>query len=424
MIVSPKPKDSSMHTTRRNFLRMAGSAVALPWLESLGGFAHASESPAAPQRLLLICLPLGIYREAFLPRQSGTAYESTEYLSILDPFRDHYTVISGTDHPGVHGGHSAEPRIFTGVPSNKRNSRSLDQYLASRIGEETRFESLVLSAGRNVFSWTDSGTMVPAESSMARVYQRLFVDEGQASTGEVLREIGRGRSIMDLALRQAGMLRGHLSKADQVKLEEYFESVRETERRLAKSESWVYTPKPTVDAAPPTDPPDKGEIVTQLRNVCDMTYLAFQTDSTRVVTFGYFQQNKVNIPGVKNGYHALSHHGKDPNNIAQLKLVEREFFEELKTLLTNLKNTREGDTTLLDQTTIVVTSNLGNGSNHSNKDLPVLLIGGHFEHGQHLAFEPGTVPLCNLYLSILHQFGIGDESFGTSTEPLSGLNIA
>jgi hypothetical protein len=299
----------------------------------------------------------------------------------------------------------------------------LDQHLASHIGQETRFDSLVLSAGRNQFSWNDSGTMIPSEDKMSRVYARLFGQEDQASTDRVLREIGQGKSIMDLVQRQAGSLRPSLSAADQDKLEEYFESVSETERRLAKAERWVHTPKPQVDLPMPEDPADRAEIVTQLRNVCDITHLAFQTDSTRVITFGYFQQNSVNIPGVQNAYHALSHHGQDPNNIAQLKLIESEFFKELARLLTKLNSTTEGDTTLLDRTTIVVTSNLGNGSNHSNKNLPVLVIGGRFGHAGHLAFEPSTVPLSNLYVSVLNQFGLADRSFGTATGPLAELEI-
>lgn len=412
-----------MNTTRRNFLTAAGATLALPWLDSLAGFAHAADLQAPPQRLLLVCLPLGIYRQALIPQDAGPRYQATEYLSLLDEFRDRFTVISGLDHPGVNGGHSAEPRIFTGVPSHQKNVRSLDQYVASHIGRETRFDSLVLSAGRNEFSWNDSGTMIPSEDKMARVYARLFGQEDQAGTERVLREIGQGQSIMDLVRRQAQALRPSLSPADQDKLEEYFESVRETERRLAKSQRWVHTPKPQVELPMPEDPADKAEIVTQLRNVCDITHLAFQTDSTRVVTFGYFQQNSVNIPGVQNAYHALSHHGKDPSNIAQLKLIEGAFFKELGRLLTKLNSTQEGEATLLDRTTIVVTSNLGNGSNHSNKDLPVLVLGGRFGHGQHLAFEPGTVPLSNLYVSVLNQFGLADRSFGSSTGPLSGLEI-
>jgi hypothetical protein len=154
-----------------------------------------------------------------------------------------------------------------------------------------------------------------------------------------------------------------------------------------------------------------------------VTHLAFQTDSTRVITFGYFRQDTVTVPGVNVGYHNLSHHGQDEGNIAQLKRVERAFFDELKTLLTNLQKTREGDATLLDRTTILVTSNLGSGNSHSNKDLPVLLAGGGFKHGQHLAFAPGSTPLCNLYVSVLSQLGFKDQSFGTSTGTLKGLEL-
>ena len=412
-----------MSLSRRHFLKASGTGLALPWLDSLGGFAHAADA-AGPQRLLMIALPLGIYRDGIVPSQSGANYELPEYLKAIGGFRDRFTVISGLDHPGVNGGHSAEPRLFSGVPSNKKNFRSLDQYVAGKIGEQTRYDSLVLSAGRNEFSWTESGTMVPSESKMAKVYAKLFVNEDADSADKVLQEIGHGKSIMDLVNRQAKALQPQLSEADREKLDEYFESVRETERRLTKSEGWVHTPKPAVKAHMPRDPADSSEIITQIGNVCDMTHLAFATDSTRVVTFGYFQQNRVNIPGVNNAYHGLSHHGQDPANIAQLMLIEKEFFKGLNRLLTKLRDTKEGDATLLDRTTIVVTSNLGNGSNHSNKDLPLLLLGGKFQHGQHLAFEPSTVPLCNLYVSVLHQFGLADKSFGTSTGPLEGLGLA
>jgi hypothetical protein len=413
-----------MNITRRHFIKGTTAMLGLPWLESLGGFAHAADAKADPRRLVLINVPLGLYHDALMPKEAGSRYAASEYLSILNEFRDRFTIISGLDHPGVGGGHASQPRIFTGMPSNKRNVRSLDQYLAAKIGQHTRFDVLPLSAGAGDIGWTESGTQVPSESKMANVYARLFLDESKATAQKVIQDIGHGKSIMDLAQRQAKSLKPKLSQADQDKLEEYFESVRETERRLVKSEGWVHTPKPKVNAPAPKDPASGAEIVTQLRNVCDMTHLAFQTDSTRIVTFGYFQQNNVKVEGVTNGYHPLSHHGQDPNNIAQLKLIEMELFKELKTLLTNLKNTKEGDATLLDRTTIVVTSNLGNASNHSTKDLPVLVIGGRFKHGQHLAFEPSTVPLCNLYVSVLNQFGFEDKSFGTSTGTLRGLDFA
>ena len=410
-------------STRRHFLRGVGITLSLPWLESLGGILHAADVEKEPRRLLLVCLPLGILRDAIIPKQTGTGYQTTEYLSALEDFRNQFTVISGLDHPGVGGGHASQPRIFTGRPSAERNRRSLDQHVAAVMGRHTRFDTLTLSAGANDFSWTDGGSMVPPEKNVADAFAKLFTEEGATNKTKVLREIGRGKSILDFVLDEAGVLRARLSKRDQDKLEEYFESVRATENRLVKSEEWMHTPKPNVGVkAPAPFAPD--EIITNMRNVCDLTYLAFKTDSTRVITFGYFRQDAVAVPGVNVGYHNLSHHGQDEGNIAQLKRVERVFFEELKTLLTNLKNAREGDSNLLDRTTILVTSNLGSGSSHSNKDLPVILAGGRFKHGRHLAFEPGAVPLSNLYLSVLHQFGFEDKSFGTSTGTLKGLDLA
>jgi hypothetical protein len=409
--------------TRRTFLRGTGVALYLPWLESLGGIVHAAEAAKEPRRLLLICLPLGIYRDSLIPKQSGTSYELPEYLAPLADLRDRFTIVSGLEHPGVSGGHAAQARIFTGVPSAERNRRSLDQYVAATLGQHTRFDSLALSAGANDFGWTDGGSLVPAEKSIGDAFARLFAEEGAANKAKVLGEIGRGKSILDHVLDEARDLESRLSKRDREKLGEYFETVRATERRLVKSEEWIHQPKPQVNSKPPA-PFAPDEIITNLRGVCDLTQLAFKTDSTRVITFGYFRQDTVAVPGVNVGYHNLSHHGQDEGNITQLKRVERAFFDELKTLLTNLQNTREGDATLLDRTTIVVTSNLGSGNSHSNKDLPVLLAGGRFQHGRHLAFDPGSTPLCNLYISVLNQLGFEDKSFGTSTGALKGLVIS
>ena len=396
--------------------------LSLPWLESLGGIVHAADAAKEPRRLLLICLPLGIYRDSLIPKQSGTGYETPEYLTPLADLRDRFTVISGLEHPGVSGGHAAQSRIFTGLPSSERNRRSLDQYVAGALGQHTRFDSLALSAGANDFGWTDGGSLVPAEKNVVDAFAKLFAEDGAANKTKVLAEIGRGKSILDHVLDEARDLQPRLSKRDQEKLDEYFESVRATEKRLVKSEEWMHQPKPKVNSKPPA-PFAPEEIITNLRGVCDLTHLAFKTDSTRVITFGYFRQDTVAVPGVNIGYHNLSHHGQDEGNIAQLRRVERAFFDELKTLLTNLKNTKEGESTLLDRTTIVVASNLGSGNSHSNKDLPVLVAGGRFKHGQHLATAPGTVPLSNLYLSVLHQLGFEDKSFGTSTGTLKGLDL-
>jgi Protein of unknown function (DUF1552) len=171
--------------TRRSFLRGAGITLTLPWLESLGGIAHAAQAGKEPRRLLLVCLPLGIFRGAFIPKQAGAGYEPTEYLAPLADLRGHFTVISGLDHPGVGGGHAAQPRIFTGVPSAERNRRSLDQHVAAALGQHTRFDTLALSAGANDFSWTDGGSMVPAEKNVGDAFAKLFAEEGAANKTKV-----------------------------------------------------------------------------------------------------------------------------------------------------------------------------------------------------------------------------------------------
>lgn len=416
--------DIAQLTSRRTFLKASGITLALPWLESLGGALHAADAATEPRRLLLVCLPLGIYRDSIIPAEAGPNFTAPAYLTHLEPFRSKYSILSGLDHPGVSGGHGAQPRIFTGVPSAESNRISLDQHVAATLGQYTRFDCLPLSAGAGDFSWTASGSMVPAYDKMADVYSMMFLATDPRKRKEIQTRLDNGQSILDFLDGQAASLKPRLSSTDQAKLEEYFDTVRNTEKRLAKSESWLDRPKPEVKAKPPVDPTSKDAISESIRNAFDMAFLGLKTDSTRVITVGYFRQGNVDIPGVENAYHALSHHGKDPGSIAQLNRIEDFFFQEFASLLDRLEKTREGDATLLDRTTIIVTSNLGNGSNHSNKDLPVLLAGGRFEHGSHHAFEPSTVPLSNLYVSVLNQLGLPDTSFGTSTGPLQGLNLA
>ena len=159
-----------------------------------------------------------------------------------------------------------------------------------------------------------------------------------------------------------------------------------------------------------------------MKNLFDIAYLSLKTDSTRIITFNIFEQNSVKVEGVNNGYHNLSHHGRDNSNISQLKRIETEIMEQLQNFLSRLKQTQEDNSTLLERTTVLLTSNLGNASNHSNKNLPVLLAGGNYKHGQHLVFDSQTAtPLCNVYVSMLQQLGIKTNSFGTSTGTLKGL---
>ena len=200
-------------------------------------------------------------------------------------------------------------------------------------------------------------------------------------------------------------------------------SVRELETRLARDEVWCKTAKPKVNVKQPQDIPSVADLIGRTRLLFDLTHLALQTDSTRLITIMLAGSTFVPpIKGVSLGHHDLSHHGKDPGKLAQLRIVEVETMKTLRDFLAKLKQSKEADTTLLDRTTVFLGSNLGDGSSHSVKNLPVLLAGGGFKHGQHLHFNPDNPPpLCNLYVSMLQRLGVEVDKFSSGTGTLTGL---
>jgi hypothetical protein len=235
-----------------------------------------------------------------------------------------------------------------------------------------------------------------------------------------------GQSILDRVGEQARQLQAEVGTPDREKLDEYFTSVRELEQRLARAEEWSQKPKPKVDTRQPQDVANPADLIGRTRLMLELTHLALQTDSTRLVTIMLLGTSLVPpIQGVSDGHHNLSHHGQDPSKLAQLKIVEEEKLKQLRDWLLKLKQTSEGDATLLDRTTVFFSSNLGNASSHSCRNLPVLLAGGGFRHGRHLAFDQDQPPpLANLYVTMLQRLGLDIEQFGSSTGTLSGLEAA
>jgi hypothetical protein len=377
-------------------------------------------------------MPLGLHAPNFFPEKSGKDYELTPYLELLQDHRSDFTVISGLSHAGMSSGfaHQATASFLTGIPGagrpGFRNAISVDQFAAEQIGEQTRFPSLTLSGEGLGLSWTRTGAIVPADSSPAKVFARLFLDGRPQEVRAQVRRLDSGRSILDDVRGQADALRSELGSGDRDKLDEYLTSVRELERRLVKDEAWCQTPKPKVEVPPPQDIPNAADLIGRTRLLFDLTHLALQTDSTRLVTIMLAgSTNAPPIPGVSLGHHDLSHHGKDPGKLEQLKIVELETMKTVRDLIGRLKDSKEDGGSLLDHTMFFLGSNLGDASSHSVKNLPVLLAGGGFRHGQHLAFDPGSPPpLCNLYVSMLQRLGLETDKFGTSTGTLPGLETA
>ncbi|MBM4068912.1 MAG: DUF1552 domain-containing protein [Planctomycetes bacterium] len=416
-----------MNLDRRHFLRATGVSLALPWLDAL------AQAPAArpPRRMVCICTPLGFHTPFLFPERAGRDYPLTPYLDVLREFRNDFTIMSGLAHPEVGSSHDSIFSFLTAAPHPEiragfRNSISLDQFAAERIGGETRFPSLVLSSEGFSLSWTRSGAIVPSDTSPSSVFRRLFLAGRPEEVQAQERRLRDGRSILDAVGAQARGLRPSLGTADRGKLDEYFSSVRELERGLARSEEWSRRPLPRVNVEPPRDATNGADLVGRARLMFDLIHLALQTDSTRLITLLLLGTSNVPpIQGVSLGHHDLSHHGQDAGKIAQLRTVELEKLRTFRAFLAKLKETREQGETLLDRTMVFFSSNLGNASSHSTRNLPVIFAGGGFRHGQHLAFNPNSPPpLCNLYVSMLQRLGIEAERFGSSTGTLRGLETA
>ena len=405
--------------SRRSFLRgAAGVTIGLPLLESMG----LGQQAKVPRRLVAIETNMGILPQFFFPEKAGRDYDAPPYLEKLAPFRNHLTVFSGVSLPGVTGGHAAEKCFLTGTPHPERggfrNWVSLDQVAAEHLGSATRFPSLVLAMtteGGQTLSFTRSGAAIPAERSPRKLFQKLFVQGKKEEIEANVEAIRQGRSMLDFVGDQSKRLGRSLTAADQRRLDEYLTSVRELEKRLEAGEAWEYRPKPRVDAPAPSDIDDGREIAARSRLVYDVMKLALETDSTRIISL--FIDTTI--------IHNITHHGNRPEVIAELRGKEEGQFDALAGFLKALDSVKEEGPSLLDRTMVLYGTCMGSANSHSNVNLPVLLAGGGFKHGQHLAFDAkNNYPLSNLYLSMLHRLGIEAKSFSTSTGTMTGLEPA
>jgi len=412
---------------RRTLLRGSGVALAVPWLSAMQAAFGETAAPNPPRRFVAMTLGLGLVADNLNPSTAGRDYKPSRYLEALEDIRDRFTVVSGASHPNVSGGHRAEASLLTAAPmtasAQTRNTVSLDQLLAKHLGGETRFPSLVLGLGGSSPSYTEQGSMIPAEDSPARLFTRLFVADSPEQRKRQAERARQGQSIMDLVADDTKSLERELGVGDRDRLDAYYTSVRELEKRLVASEAWVNKPKPKVDVTKPVDIGNPNDFVGRQRLMSDMVRLALVTDSTRFITLHLGGSGGVvPIEGVDEGYHSLSHHGRDEEKLAQLALVETEIVKSWGDFLRGLTAAEEGEGSVLDRTTVLLTSNLGNASSHDNRNMPVLLAGGGFKHGSHLAFDQQkNHPLPNMFLSVLRQTGLEADSFGSSTGTMPGL---
>lgn len=432
---------SDRRISRRQMLRGIGVAMGLPLLNAMTPvFGRAATTIAGetsrPQRMIGICNNLGLLHQNFFPTEFGSDYQLSPYLELLAEHRRKFSVFSGVSHPGVDGSHSSDVSFLTAAPhpasGGFRNSISLDQYVAEKIGDQTRFPSLTLGVnpkqGRRSLSWTRSGVLIPCEGEASNVYRQLFLQGSEAEVSNQMRKLELGQSIMDTVSDQSRALRHRLGAEDRERMDQYQTAVRDLENRMVKAREWKQTPKPVTDVPMPIDPESPSAYLEKARLMYHMAHLAFDSDSTRCVTLLLDSNNSptISVPGetISDGYHNLSHHGKNPDKLAQLESIDQSHMRLLNTFLDELDTSRERGTSLLDNTLVMYGSNFGDANKHTTTNMPIILAGGRIKHGQHLEFDrKENYPLPNLFVSMLQSMGIESDKFASSTGTMTGMDL-
>ena len=418
------------NSTRRTFLAQsarAGGLLALPHFASLGAAnAVAAASGKAPRRLVIIHAHLGFYHGAFYPKTTGLDFEAPRLLKPLEPFRGNYTIFNGLDHPDVAGGHAVTSTLLTGenfkLRLSKRHGISLDQYIANEIGGETRFDKFDLNSGgggvATQVSFDANGTPYPDRiTSAPELYSRLFVTDPKAQA-RLRDDIEANRSILDGLRAEAKRFEQKLDAGDRERLDHFLTAIRDLEARMAKQIKWSQIPKPKPPKGAENPP---GRVTGQgmhalMPSMHDTAVLALQTDSTRVMNIAIPAGNPV-IEGLEliATYHQLSHHGKREDKIAQLLTIEEAHMEQVGRFIGKLATTTDANgQPLLDSTTVMLSSGIGNAHSHSNQHLPVMVVGGGYKHRGYVDLREKDIPLCNLFVDFAQRMGVDCEKFATS----------
>ena len=417
---------------RRTFiLRSLGATLALPKLPSL--MASAVEGNSAVQvvkgagagasRFVAIGNLLGFQVKQLFPTTTGLGYEKTTLLEPLEENRHQMTVYRGLDH-GVKGGHFAVHSFLSGVLNSEAQNRpdgnvTIDQFLADQVGYQTRFPSLTVGSEGGIhggcqIAWTKSGVRVPPVTGPAELFDKLFVSDSQERQARRVEENRVQGSILDSVMEEANRLSRRVNKEDKDKLDEYLTSVRDVEKRLELRQHWASQPKPKA----PFEKPANRNMVEDLPLMYELIALALQTDSTRIATLEIGGDFLPQHLGIKRDYHGLSHHGNDPEAIAELVTLEKYQIMHLGKFLTRLSKMNDGDRMLLDSTTVLFGSGMGDANSHKNSDLPIILAGGGYKHGsfREVARDGShKTPLCNLFVDIAQKMGVETDHFGSST---------
>jgi hypothetical protein len=430
------------HLSRRTVLRGAGAVLALPLLESMLPAGRLRAAPASRPRARLACIyvPHGAVMSKWTPTTYGTGFQFPEILQPLEPFRDRVNVISGLTLPLAYGqdasagaNHTRSSAVFLsgaspGVGSEAELGITVDQVAAKHIGQDAPLPSLELSiedgslscgtglscAYRNTISWQAPKSPLPMENNPQVVFERLFGD-GSTEEQRAARR-AEARSLLDSVSTELSSLERTLPAGDRSRLDRYLTDVREVERRITLAAQQV--PAGLKLPAAPTGVPDDFE--THIKLMFDLQVLAWQADITRVSTLMFAKEVSNAVypaSGIRDPFHNLSHHSNVPDNIAKLAQLQQYHVRTLGVLLQKLRDTPDGDGTLLDHSIVMYGSGMSNSNQHDHRPLPIVLAGGacgKLQGGRHIKAD-GDAPLSNLLLAILHKLDVPAKSFGDST---------
>jgi len=434
------------HLSRRTVLRGFGASVSLPLLDAMipAGTALAQTAAAPKPKLGFFYLPHGAVMDRWMPAAAGRSFHLPQILAPFEPYQDQMTVVSGLRNEAAEGAgvHSVNPGTWLSCtspfwPKDGRPLRgiSADQIAAQQIGQDTPFPSLELctevkasSGGAcnpefgcgfgSTISFRTAAQPLPMEHNPRKLFYRLF---GQGDTAEERQAIvAQTGSLLDLVTGSASSLRGALGAADQARMEEYLDSVREIERQVQKVADQDFSKLDLPDA--PTGVP--AEFDDHIKTMFDLTALAYQAGLTRIVSFMMAAEISMltyNQVGISEAFHPLSHHQNNADKLARLAVVQTYHSTVFAGFLEKLENTPDGDGSLLDHSILLYGSNMSDSNLHNADPLPSVVFGrgyGALKGGQHLKFAQDT-PHANLILTLLDRAGVPVESLGNSTSDLA-----
>ena len=440
---------------RRTFLRGIGTTLALPLLDAMVPAMAATRLTAAtrPTRLGFVYVPNGIIQKNWLPTAEGTAFEFTPTMKALEPFRDKLVVMSNLaqingralgDGPGDHA--RAGATWLTGVHPKKTEGAdihagiSADQIAARQFGNETQLGSLEIGleepqlaggcdsgyscAYTNTVSWRSPTTPNPVETNPRAVFERMFGDGQSNDPAARLARMKEDSSILDFMMEDVSRMKAGLGSRDKNKLAEYLDGIRDIERRIQLAEAQNANFKmPLMEK--PVGIPDDFDVHARL--MIDLQVLAFQADLTRVGTFMIAREGS-NRPyrqiGVPDGHHSVTHHQLDPEKIEKTIKINEYHVKTFAYYVDKMKNTQDGDGSLLDHSLLLYGSSINDGNRHTHDDLPLVMVGsanGQVKGGRHIAYKEET-PMNNVLMTVLQKGGVQTEKFGDATGPVQLLS--